>query len=350
MRIRKWIYTTLFLAGFAALMPGFLRSQQGDAPRAETAAAFGENADSFDQEDLPIFVIRSEVSMVSVPVTVRKADGSLLKGLTQKSFKVLEDGKEQEIVFFAEEALPTHIAIVLDISGSVRPEWGAIKYATKRFLENFSPDDDFSLTIFNDEIKLIMDWGKTTDPVDAKLSSVYCKDTTKLWDAVWLVSMEVFKGLDGKKVMIIMSDGLDNDSLASYTDAVRAAVENEIAIYIVSTTKALNNYYDYVIPQMGYNRNDFMYRLQRELVQGEAMLSRLAHATGGRVLQSNDFGQLGNVYAEVSEELRNQYTVGYISTNTAKDGSYREINVGVRTQDAQNVMITARPGYYAPRK
>ena len=343
MRIRKLIYTALLLAGFAALMPGFLRSQQGVAPGVEQAAAA-------DEGDMPSFVIRSEVNMVSVPVSVRRADGSFFKGLTQKSFKVLEDGKEQEIVFFTEEALPTHIAIVLDISDSVRSEWGTIKYATKRFLENFSPDDDFSLTIFNDEIKLIMDWGKTTDPVDAKLSSVYCKDKTKLWDAVWLVSTEVFKGLDGKKVMIIMSDGLDNDSLASYTDAVRAAVENEIAIYIVSMTKALNNYYDYLIPQMGYNRNELMYRLQRDLVQGEAMLSRLARATGGRVLQSNDFGQLDNVYAEVSEELRNQYTLGYLSTNTAKDGLYREINVGVRTQDERNVRITARPGYYAPRK
>jgi len=334
MRIRKWIYTALLLAGFAALMPGFLRSQQEGA----------------DVGDMPSFVIRTDVSMVSVPVTVRNADGSFYKGLTQKSFKIMEDGKEQEIVFFAEEALPTHIAIVLDISGSVRPEWGAIKYATKRFLENFSPDDNFSLTTFNDEVRLKMDWGKKTDKVDAVLTSVYCKDSTKLWDAIWTVASDVFDGIDGKKVMIIMSDGLDNDSLVSYAEAVRAAVENGVAIYIVSTTKALNNYYEYVIPQMGYARDEFMYRLQRELAQAESILRRLAHATGGRVLQSNDFGQLDNVYAEVSEELRNQYTIGYISTNTAKDGSYREIDVGVLTQDARNATIAARPGYYAPRK
>ena len=342
MRIRKWIYTTLLLAGFAALMPGFLRSQQGVAPGAETTAS--------DEGDLPTFVIRTDVSMVSVPVTVRRKDGSFYKGLTQKSFKILEDGKEQEIVFFAEEALPAYIAIVLDISGSVRPEWGAIKYATKRFLDNFSPDDSFSLTTFNDEVNLKMEWGKKTDMVDAVLTSVYCKDSTKLWDAIWTVSDDLFNGIDGKKVMIVMSDGLDNNSLVSYADAVRAAVENEIAIYIVSTTKALNNYYDYIIPQTGYRRDELMYRLQRELVQGETMLRRLADATGGRVLQSNDFGKLDNVYAEVSEELRNQYTIGYISTNTAKDGTYREIDVGVLMRDAPNVDVTARPGYYAPRK
>ena len=342
MRIRKWIYAALLFAGFAALMPGVLRSQQGIAPGAETIAA--------NEGDISSFVITSEVNMVSVPVTVRRADGNFYKGLTQKSFKIMEDGKEQEIVFFAEEALPTHIAIVLDISGSVRSEWGTVKYATKRFLENLSSDDSFSLTVFNDNVVQMMDWGRKTDRVDAVLTSIYCKNTTKLWDAIHVVSSDVFDGVDGKKVMIIMSDGLDNQSYYSYADAVRAAVENGVAIYIVSMTKALNNYYDYVIPQMGYARDELMYRLQRELVQAEAILRRLAHDTGGRVLQSNDFGQLGNVYAEVGEELRNQYTIGYISTNTAKDGTYREINVGVLAPDERNVMIAARPGYYAPKK
>ena len=339
MRIRKFTYTALLLIGFAALMPGFLRSQQGASPDTETAAAPKEDAVPFE-EALPEFRIVSDVSMVSVPVTVRRQDGTFYRGLTQKSFKVLEDGKEQEIVFFAQEALPTHIAIVLDISGSVRPEWGAIKQSTKRFVEHFRPDDSFSLTTFNNEVLLKMDWEKRTDRVDAVLTSVYCKDDTKLWDAVWVVSTEVFKGVDGKKAMIIMTDGMDNQSMISYAEAVRAAVENQIAIYIVSKTEALRQYYEYLYPggvPQGY------------FVQAESILRRLAYDTGGRVLRPNSFGQLDDIYDEVSEELRNQYTIGYFSTNTAKDGSYREINVGV-SRDARNVTITARPGYYASRK
>ena len=310
-------------------MPGFLQSQQGGAQ------------DLYDEEELPSLHIGVDVSMVSVPVTVRKADGTFLKGLTRKSFRIHEDGKDQEITFFAEEALPTHIAVVLDISGSVRPEWGTIKYATKRFLDNLSPDDDFSLTTFNNEVKLMMPWGKRTDRVDAVLTSIYCKDETKLWDAIWVVSTEVFKGLAGKKVMIIMTDGMDNQSIVSYAEAVRAAVENEIAIYIVSKTEALRQYYEYLYPggvPQGY------------FAQAESILRRLSYDTGGRVLRPNSFGQLDNIYAEVIEELRNQYTLGYTSANTAKDGSYREIRVGVSSQDARNVVITNRPGYYAPRK
>jgi len=336
MRIRKWGYTALLIIGLAALMPGFLRSQQGAASEVDAAPYEGE---------LPTARFGVDVNMVSVPVTVRNDnDGSFFKGLKQKSFRILEDGKEQEIVFFAEEGLSTHVAIVLDISGSVRPQWGTVRHATRRFLEQLRPDDYFSLFTFNTETKGMIPWGKKTDRVDAVLSSVYCKDATALWDAIWVVSTQGFAGIDGKKVMIIMSDGLDNDSLSSYEDALRAAVEAGISIYVVSTTKALQQYYEYAYPDVS------QWSVQRALVQGEAMLRHLARNTGGRVLQSNDFGQLDDIYAEVYEELRNQYTLGYFSTNTARDGSYREIQVGVLSQDAPNVTVTARTGYYAPRK
>jgi VWFA-related protein len=189
-----------------------------------------------------------------------------------------------------------------------------------------------------------MDWGKKTDRVDAVLTSIYCKDTTKLWDAIWVAATQGFAGIEGKKVIIIMSDGLDNQSVSNYADAARAAMENEIAIYVVSKTEALRQYYEYSYPEIP------QWRLQMDLAQAESMLRRLAHDTGGRVLRPNNFGQLDDIYADVYEELRNQYTLGYISTNAAKDGSFREIDVAVSRLDAPNVTITARPGYYAPRK
>ena len=332
MRIRKWTYTAFLFIGLALLIPGFLRSQQGGALKT------AENDEVL--EIFPQYRIGVDVNMVYVPVTVRKADGSFFRELTQKSFRIKEDGKEQEIIFFAQEALPTHIAMVLDISGSVRPEWGTIKYAAERFLENLSPDDSFSLTTFNDEVRLRMDWGKKTDRVAEVLSSVYCKDFTKLWDALWVVSNDLFKGIEGKKVIIIMSDGLDNSSDCSDADAVQAAVQAGISVYIVSQTKALQQYYEYVYPEIP------QWELQRDLLHGEIMLQQLARATGGRVLQPNNFGRLDDIYAEVYDELRNQYTLGYNSTNTATNGSYREIEVGVSAQDAPNVTVTARPGYY----
>jgi Ca-activated chloride channel family protein len=283
-----------------------------------------------------------EVNMVAVPVTVRRADGSFIKGLPRSAFHIYEDGEDQEIVFFAQEGLPTRIAIVLDISGSVRSEWGTIKYATKKFVENLKPDDEFSIVSFNTEIRLKIDWGRKTDRVDPVLSTIYCKDNTKLWDAIWVVCNDVFKGIQEKKAMIIMSDGLDNQSSVSYDDALHAAMHSEAAIYVVSKTEAVRQLMMFEGARQGIYDNI----PQQVFVQADAALRKLAYETGGRVLYPNSFGQLDNIYEQVDEELRNQYTIGYISTNTKKDGSYRHIDVRVDAPSAATV--TARPGYYAP--
>jgi Ca-activated chloride channel family protein len=289
-----------------------------------------------DQEGFKIGV---EVNMVTVPITVRKQEGGFLKGLSKNDFQIYEDGQPQETVFFTQEGLPTSIAIVLDSSGSVRTEWGTIKYATKKFVENLKADDEFSITSFNTDIRLKMDWGRKTDRIDSVLSSIYCKDNTKLWDAIWVVSNDVFKNVRQKKAMIIMSDGLDNESFVSYKDALEAAVRSEAAIYVVSKTEAVKAMME-ADNQVAYNSIP-----QQIFVQADLALRQLASQTGGRVLYPNSFGQLNNVYAEVDEELRNQYTVGYISSNPIKDGSYRSIDVRVNTRGA---VASSRPGYYAP--
>jgi len=287
------------------------------------------------------YKIRSEVNMVMVPTTVRRPGGGFVKGLPKEAFRVAEDGEDQEIITFSQEAVPTRIAIVLDISGSVRSEWGTIKLATRKFVENLKQEDQFALVSFNTETRLKMDWGNKTDRLEEVLSSIYCKDNTNLWDTVCVVAEDVFKGIREKKAMIIMSDGLDNNSYVSFKDALAAAVRSEAAVYVVSKTEAVRQTLIDDLHKQGY----YAGIPEQEFVQADFALRKLAYETGGRVLYPNTFGQLGNAYAEVDEELRNQYSVGYISSNTAKDGSYRRIQVSVNAPGAQ---VAARPGYYAP--
>jgi Ca-activated chloride channel homolog len=289
------------------------------------------------------FKIGVEVNMVSVPVTVRNREGGFVKGLNQDAFRIFEDGAEQEIVSFAQEAVPTRIAIVLDTSGSVRYEWGTIKFATKKFAENLKPEDQFALVIFNTEIRLKMDWGRSFDRLDPVLSSIYCKDNTNLWDTIWVVSNDVFKGIREKKAMIIMSDGLDNNSSVSYDEALNAAIRSEAAIYVVSKTESVRQSMLYDLAQAGV----YSGVSKEAFLQADETLRKLAYETGGRVLYPNSFGQLNDVYAQVDEELRNQYSLGYISTNRMKDGKYRNIEVRVAWPDP---VITARPGYYAVKQ
>jgi VWFA-related protein len=320
--MKKASYLRVFLLSLS-LLPAVLvwSQQQSGQPSSENAELQG-------------YKIRAEVNLVPVPVTIRRPEGGFIKGLTQSSFQILEDGVPQEITFFAQEGLPVRIAIVLDASGSVVHEWGTIRYATKRFIEHLKPEDQFSLISFNSEVRLKMDWGRKTDRVDSVLTSIYCKDNTKLWDAVWVTCRDVFKGITDKKAMIIMSDGIDNESIVSYDEALQEAIRSEAAIYVVSKTEAVRQTYEAYIPQENF-------------IQADLVLRKLAYETGGRVLYPNSFGQLDNIYAQVDEELRNQYTLGYVSTNTFKDGSYRKINVRVKIQ---NALITARPGYYAPNE
>jgi Ca-activated chloride channel family protein len=326
---RKKLFTCLLLLSLSAFIPVFLRGQQ--QPKQPEPA---------NQEGYKIGV---EVNMVNVPVTVRRPEGGFIKEIPKSAFHIYEDGEPQEIAFFAQEGLPTRIAIVLDTSGSVRSEWGTIKYATEKFVEHLKPGDEFSLISFNTDIRLKMDWGRKTDRVDPVLTSIYCKDNTKLWDAIWVVCTDVFKGIEEKKAMIIMSDGLDNDSSVSYDEALQAAIHSEAALYIVSKTEAVRQMLMYEDSKQGIYDNI----PQRVFVQADLALRKLAYETGGRVLYPNSFGQLDDIYAQVDEELRNQYTLGYISTNTKKDGSYRRIDVRV---DRQGASVSARPGYYAPNE
>ncbi len=292
-----------------------------------------------------IYKIGVEVNMVIVQVTVRKPEGGFIKGLPKDAFIVLEDGEPQEISFFVQEALPMRIAIVLDSSGSVQSEWGTIRRATKKFVELLRPEDQFSLISFSSDVRLKMDWGRKIDRLDAVMTSIYCKGNTRLWDAIWVVCREVFKGINEKKAIIIMTDGLDNESTVTYKEALQAAIRSEASVYVVSKTEAIRQ------------KMMFESSLQRiygnipheAFIQADLALRKLAYETGGRVLYPNSFGQLDDVYSEVDEELRNQYTIGYVSTNTVKDGSYRRLEVRVDTR-GMPAIVSARPGYYAPEE
>ncbi|MGD0307815.1 MAG: VWA domain-containing protein [Acidobacteriota bacterium] len=287
------------------------------------------------------FKIGVEVNMVTVPVTVRKPNGGFIRELPKEAFLVKEDGVPQEVLTFSQEALPTHIAILLDISGSVNPEWGSIKYATKKFIENLKFDDQFALITFNTETRLRIDWCNKSDRLEDVLSSVYCKDNTNLWDAIYVVCNDLFKGIQEKKAVILMSDGLDNNSTVSYKDMLDDAIRSQAAVYVVSKTQAVRESYIHDMAQQGV----YTGIPEKEFAAADDALKKLSYETGGRVLYPTNFGQLDNIYAQVDEELRNQYTLGYLSTNTAKDGTYRRIEVAV---NARQALISARPGYYAP--
>lgn len=286
------------------------------------------------------FKIGVEVNLVTVPVTVRRPDGGFLKGLPRSAVRVLEDGHEQEIVSFAQEAVPAHIAILLDTSGSARSEWGAIKITTKRFASHLQPADQFARVTFNEQVRLRVDWGNRTEALDSVLGSIYCTGTTNLWDALWLTGNDVFKPIQGKKAVIVMTDGLDNNSSIAFDEMLDAATRSEAMFYVVGKTEAVRQS---MLRDMA-QRGNFRDLPVKPFMDAERNLVALAEETGGRMLRPDSFGQIGNVYEEVYEELRNQYLIGYISNNPSRNSGYRHIQVVV---DQPRSMVYARPGCFA---
>jgi len=168
-----------------------------------------------------------------------------LNDLSQDAFRILEDGREQEIVLFTRESAALHVALVLDTSESVKPEWPDIADATTRFVEQLGPADKMALVTFDRKARLWLNWGQHADKIRGVLQGISCKDFTGLWDALWMTN-DLFRDIRGRKVIILMTDGLDNTSSVRFDAVLDAAIRSERSIYVVSKTEtprsaALNN-------------------------------------------------------------------------------------------------------------
>ncbi len=297
----------------------------------------------FLQAARPQTTIRTEVNLVNLAVNARHIDGGFASDIPKSEFHVYEDGVEQEIALFAQEAVPTHIVLLVDASGSVRFEWGAIKHAAVKFAEQIGPKDRVAVVIFNDELRLVQDW--TYDPKDVAraLSKVFPKGSTKLYDGIYVVFDDLLRDVEGKKAVIILTDGFDSGSKIRYEQAVELSVRSGALVYVVSEVEAFKAAVEFHERQAGRSSGI----RPEDYFWVETSLKRLAYETGGKVLYPDSFGHLGDVYAQVAQELKHQYAIGYIPSNRAKDGKYRRVEVKV---DRPGVLVSTRPGYYAPKE
>ena len=292
--------------------------------------------------DQPPFKIGVEVELVNLPVSARLDTGGFAKGLQQTDFHVFEEGVEQEISLFVQESVPVHVALLIDVSGSVENVWGTIRNAARRFAAALSAQDRLAMIAFNYQPRLILDWTADFKLADKAMGKILPKGSTALFDAIYVAFDDLFAKVDGKKAVILLTDGFDNSSQVQYESMLDLAVRSNALIYVVSETQALRDNLEYLNRkeggQIAINPMDF--------AAVDNMLKHLTWQTGGRVLYPQSFGDLGNAYTEVAEELANQYAIGYVPHNRIKDGKYRQVKVEVNRAD---VRLSTRPGYYAPK-
>lgn len=275
--------------------------------------------------------IRKNVNMVLVNVTVTDPYGRLVTGLDQENFRVFENGREQEIMRFAEDDVPISIGVIFDVSGSMSDKIDSSRMAAVKFFKTANPADEFFLVDFSDRAELAAPFTSSVEELQSRLLFSQPKGMTALLDAVYLGMSEMKRAHNARKALLIISDGGDNHSRYDYDDLKNFIRESDVQIYVIG-----------IIDQYACDRTV-------EECNGPGLLHGLAAMTGGRSFMVTNPNDLGDIATKISMELRNQYVLGYRPSDTRHDGKWRKIKVKVRPpRGLPPLTVYSRYGYYAP--
>ncbi len=259
------------------------------------------------------------VQVVQVNALVSDRSGKFVTGLKPEQFRVAENGVPQRIVHFEAEEAPLEIVVAMDISGSMGIAIEDLKAAVRQFLARLKPVDQVTLVAFNEEMFVLTQ--RENDP--ARLSAAVDRLTTwggtTLYDAI-IRSVELLSRQQGRRSLVVFSDGEDQSSQASFAVVDRALRGSDATLFMVALGRG------------------------REEANLRETLDALAEPTGGRALFAEKSSELGDAFAELLNELTNQYLLGFESTNGARDGLWRKLEIDL---PGTPYRVRARQGYFA---
>jgi VWFA-related protein len=310
-----------------------------------------------DQEIDPDDVISVNTTEVLLPVTVRDGRGMLVSNLTRRDFRIFEDGIQQPLSDLSLRQVPVDIALIVDASSSVAENLEDFRVAAAGFATHLAEDDRVSLIQFDDRVVLLQDWTKSQVQFRRALRRIVPGMFTRFHDALLLASRDQAPRAFARHAVIVLTDGIDSGRGSTFKTALRAALQYQTTVYVVSNTQIERSKKQEELAVLlsasesaiRFNRIriDDLHLGLEALDQSELHLEELTAATGGRLYKPTTFQDLEKTYAEVADELRHQYTLYYAPLNSKRDGQFR--NVRVETTDPGH-RISARIGYYAPRK
>lgn len=278
------------------------------------------------------FTISVGVNLVNVLFSVTDDRGRFISGLGPNDFIVDEDGVTQEVLHFAREnELPLTLALLVDTSPSVRPVFDEEQRTAVAFLRSILRPQDLALLIgFDRSVTLIQDFTESPDLLSDAIYSLDIGSGTSVFDAVFLASEEKLRSEAGRKAIVLISDGEDTTSRVDRGEALIAAHQADAIVYSISNSPP---------------RRRGLFGGGRPSVGDIKTLEELSEETGGAVFVLDRQDEFGEIFARIADELRTQYSLGYVSTNPEKDGKYREIKIRPKNR---NHRVRARRGYYAP--
>ena len=312
-------FLTLLLCVFVLLTSRLLfLGQETENPEPATTPKSGQSS------------IKVEVDLVLVNATVTDPSNRFVTGLEKDHFQIFEDKVEQKITQFSNEDIATSIGLLFDVSSSMGDKISRAKDAAVAFLKTSNPDDEFFLLTFADKPSLDEEFTNDVADIQNRLAYKGAKGSTTLYDAVYLGLEKMKQGHNPKKAILLITDGEDTRSRYSLVNVRNAVKESDVQIYAIGI---VNSYY-----------SDFS-----QGRSGRAVLEEMTEITGGKAYFPNSVYELEDICTKIAIELKNQYVLGYASTNPAKDGRWRKIKVKLNApKGLPSLSVRSKSGYFAP--
>lgn len=327
------ISMALTVAALAAVAAPRGRIQQDQTPQQTIKGQPPEQ-----QEQKPQQTIKAQTSLVNLFVTVRGDHNAIVTNLTKDDFHVFEDNVPQKIAFFSNDVtMPITLGLLLDTSGSEQNMLNAIQEAGAEFMHEVMHKGDEAMVLsFDTDVDLLCDFTDDHSLIDNAIRRTRINEPsgngpfghmpvvgTAFYDAVYLAAHDQLAGQAGRKAIVAVTDANDEGSRVKLPEAIEAAQRADVVIHVLLVSD----------PHFG--------------PANSGVAHKMAEETGGRVIDVHSDKALQQAFTTISEELRQQYVIGYYPTNSAHDGAFRKIRV--ETVKPGEKVLT-RKGYYAPQE
>jgi VWFA-related protein len=270
-------------------------------------------------ERLPASTFRLDVKMIQVPVQVTDLLDRPVMNLPKVAFRLFEDDVEQDIATLSMADAPISTGLVFDASRSMKDRIGESRVAVEQFCLTSVPADEFFLVRFSDNAELTSPFTRDTGEIRRQLSLVQPHGWTAMIDAIWRSVEEMRRASNPRKVLLVLSDGGDNNSRYSEAELLSLVREADVRVYAIG------------------------------LFQRPRYLEKLAEETGGKVIWVHKMSELPEAMETLSLQIRNEYVVGYFSKHAQKDGKYHKLRVEVQPPAGlKQVHASWRRGYVEP--
>ena len=279
---------------------------------------------------------KAGVDLVHFSVIVTDKQGSPITGLHQEDFELVEEGKSQSISYFTEgdpddkpaEILPLRLGLALDTSGSMDRDIGDVRTGAIKFLLANETAVDFTLVDFDTEVRVTRYGPDETERLIERIRRRKPDGWTALYDAVG-VYLHSIGPQDGQKILLVYTDGGDTRSELTYADLIDLLKSSDVTVYSI-----------------GYLENQSVSVRSTQ----QSQLQRMAAVTGGQAFFPTSLKELDKIYEKIQREIAARYSIGYLSSDTRKDGAWRKVEIRLKRPELKGAKLRARTGYFAPYK